>query len=151
MSRRCYAHPVNEAIPHHNQRRFTGSYWLFLALVAAVVAVLLFPAINADREGVPQIVRDTAIIHIALRQYRSEFGSLPAGDSLTISRALTGTNAKSRSFIEPRVQSLRGELLDPWGTPYRIYDSPDGVLVRSAGPNKRFDISSDHGFDDYIR
>jgi hypothetical protein len=109
------------------------------------------PAINAEREGVPQIVRDTATIHVAIRLYRSEFGTLPAGDSLAISRALTGANPKSIIFIELRAQSPQGELLDPWGTPYRIYYSADEVLVRSAGPNKRFEISSDKAFDDYIR
>lgn len=142
---------MNEAIPHHEQRRFPRGFWLFLALVASVVAVLLFPVINADREEVPQIVLDTAAIHVALRQYRSEFGSLPAGDSLAISRALTGANPKGVIFIERRVESQQGDLLDPWGTPYVIYYAPEGFLVRSAGPNKRFDNSSEHGFDDYIR
>jgi hypothetical protein len=142
---------VNEVVPHATERRFTVSFWFLLALVTGVIAMLLFPAINGDREGVPQIARDTATIHVALRQYRSEFGTLPAGDSLSISRALTGDNPKGTVFIELRSNSPRGDLLDPWGTPYRIYYSADEVLVRSAGRNKHFEVSSDKGFDDYIR
>lgn len=142
---------MNEAVPHAAERRFTIGYWLLLALVVGVIATVLFPAINGDREGVPQIVRDTATIHVALRLYRSEFATLPTGGSLSISRALTGANPKGIVFIELRSNSPQGDLLDPWGTPYRIYYSADEVLIRSAGPNKRFEVSSDKDFDDYIR
>ena len=47
--------------------------------------------------------------------------------------------------------SPEGDLLDQWGTPYKVYFSGDEILVRSAGPNKQFDNSGDKHFDDYIR
>ena len=45
----------------------------------------------------------------------------------------------------------KGEYVDPWGTPLRIYFSDNGVLVRSAGPNRRFDDSTSMEFDDFVR
>ncbi len=47
--------------------------------------------------------------------------------------------------------NTKGEIIDPWGTPFRIYFSGDGVLIRSAGPNKRFDDSSVPNPDDIYR
>ena len=45
----------------------------------------------------------------------------------------------------------KGEFVDPWKTPLRIYFSDTGVLIRSAGPNRRFDDSSVLEADDFIR
>ena len=45
----------------------------------------------------------------------------------------------------------KGEIVDPWGSPLRIYFAGEGILVRSAGPNKRFDDSTAVAPDDYYR
>jgi hypothetical protein len=45
----------------------------------------------------------------------------------------------------------KGEFVDPWGTPMKIYFSDSGVLVRSAGPNRRFDDSNVQNADDYFK
>ncbi len=132
-------------------RRFTLGYWLVLAGVLLVAAFLFYPAIVADDEGVYRIDIETAAIHVALAQYKTEFGSFPTGDTLTICRSLTGTNPKGIRFIALRSVTLDGSFLDPWGTPYRIYYSSDWPLVRSAGPNKQFDPSSERKqTDDYF-
>ncbi len=87
-----------------------------------------------------------------MKQYKAKFGKCPIGDSHAVSLALTGNNPEHIVFIEfrPRQVGADGELLDLWGTPYRIYFSGDEFLVRSAGPNKRFDQGSSKGSDDYI-
>jgi hypothetical protein len=99
------------------------------------------------------IVADTDGILTALRQYKSQYGEYPAGDSRAIMRALQGQNPQKIVFFEsnPKHLSPDGNLLDPWGTPFKIYFTGNEILVRSAGLNKRFDDSGDKGFDDFIR
>lgn len=88
------------------------------------------------------------MIKIALLEYKTQFGAFPSGDSRAIVRALTGDNPKRMPFIG---MPPDGELLDPWGTPYRIY-SGDAPLIRSAGPDKLFDTGSGREkTDDYFR
>jgi hypothetical protein len=42
-------------------------------------------------------------------------------------------------------------MVDPWGTALRVYFSDSGVLIRSAGPNRRFDDGTVLDSDDIIR
>lgn len=142
---------MNESNPAPTERRFPLSYWLVLAGVLLVAAFFCYPGIVADDEGVYRIDAETAAIRAALAQYKTEFGSFPTGDSLAICRALSGNNPKGIHFIELRSVAPDGSLLDPWGTPYKIYYSGDWPLVRSAGPNKKFDASTKRKqTDDYF-
>ena len=101
--------------------------------------------------GVYRIDAETQAIRAALAQYNTEFGAFPSGDSHAICLALTGNNPKSIRFIELRSVAPDGDLLDPWGTPYKIYFSGDWPLVRSTGPNKQFDASTKRkATDDYF-
>ena len=86
----------------------------------------------------------------ALKAFQSEYGQLPSGKSGEIFDALRGNNPKKIVFVEYDASSTssRGEFLDPWGTPYRVYVSADTVLIRSAGPNKVFDAGT--ATDDYF-
>ena len=36
----------------------------------------------------------------------------------------------------------KGEIVDPWGTPFQFYFSHNEVLIRSAGPNKVWEDSA---------
>jgi hypothetical protein len=45
----------------------------------------------------------------------------------------------------------KGEFIDPYGTPLRVYFSDSGIMIRSAGPNKRFDDSNVEDCDDCFR
>lgn len=83
-------------------------------------------------------------LQAAMEAYRVECGRYPGGKPAEIFRALYGNNPGHITFWEPdpkRTQSS-GQLTDPWGTPHRI-DLADSehVVLRSAGPNRRFDDS----------
>ena len=89
----------------------------------------------------------------ALQQYKERMGAYPAGNNADVTKALSGNNARSLIILVGRHQDLneKGEFVDPWGTPLRIYFAGEGVLIRSAGPNKRFDDTSVHNSDDIYR
>lgn len=91
----------------------------------------------------------------ALQKYKEKVGTYPTGGNLEVSKALQGANNKNVIVIvgSARKNSIneKGEIVDPWGTPLRIYFSDTGVLIRSAGPNRRFDDSTVIDADDFIR
>jgi hypothetical protein len=96
---------------------------------------------------------DVDNLFAALQQYKERIGSYPVGNNAEVAAALLGKNPKNLIILVGRKKDLnsKGEILDPWGTPLRIYFSGEGVLVRSAGPNKRFDDSTVLNSDDYYR
>jgi hypothetical protein len=89
----------------------------------------------------------------ALQKYKERVGTYPVGGNAEVAKALNGANAKSVIVLVGRKTELneKGEFVDPWGTPLRVYFSDTGVLIRSAGPNRRFDDSSVMEADDFIR
>jgi len=102
-----------------------------------------------------QFNNDVEDLFTALQKYKERVGSYPAGGNLEVSKALQGANSKNVIVIvgSSRKNNLndKGEIVDPWGTPLRIYFSDTGVLIRSAGPNRRFDDSTAIDSDDFIR
>src|SRR6185436_13314911 len=96
---------------------------------------------------------ETSQIRTALQTYEAAFAAFPTGDSPAVFRALRGDNPQKIVFLQCRAESVSpdGGMLDPWGTPYKIYFSGKEPLIRSAGPNKQFDDSGRKAFDDYIR
>lgn len=89
----------------------------------------------------------------ALQQYKERMGTYPTGGNADVARALQGNNARGLIILVGRKQDIndKGEFVDPWGSPLRIYFAGDSVLIRSAGPNKRFDDSTVQNSDDYYR
>jgi|ERR1051325_5097218 hypothetical protein len=89
----------------------------------------------------------------ALQKYKERVGSYPVGGNLEVAKAMMGANPKNVIVIVGNKTDLneKGEFIDPWGTPLRIYFSDNGVLIRSAGPNRRFDDSTVIDADDFIR
>ncbi|HET7625130.1 MAG TPA: hypothetical protein VFM25_07685 [Verrucomicrobiae bacterium] len=89
----------------------------------------------------------------ALQKYKERVGSYPIGSNAEVAKALQGANPKNVIVIVGRKNEVndKGEFVDPWGTPLRIYFSDTGVLIRSAGPNRRFDDSTVLEADDFIR
>ena len=102
-----------------------------------------------------QFNNDVEDLFTALQKYKERVGSYPAGGNLEVSKALQGANSKNVIVIvgSSRKNNVndKGEIVDPWGTPLRIYFSDTGVLIRSAGPNRRFDDSTVIDADDFIR
>lgn len=96
---------------------------------------------------------DVENIFNALQKYKERVGSYPVGANAEVGKALNGSNAKGVTVIVGRKTKVndKGEFVDPWGTPLRIYFDDKGVLIRSAGANRRFDDSTVIDFDDFIR
>jgi len=102
-----------------------------------------------------QFNNDVEDLFTALQKYKERVGSYPTGGNLEVSKALQGNNSKNVIVIvgsaKKNALNEKGEIIDPWGTPLRIYFSDTGVLIRSAGPNRRFDDSTVMEADDFIR
>jgi hypothetical protein len=100
-----------------------------------------------------QVNEDAENLFIALQKYKEHVGTYPRGGNAEIARALKGQNPKNVIILVGRKSELneKGELVDPWTTPLRIYFTDIGVLVRSAGPNRRFDDSTTPESDDFFR
>jgi hypothetical protein len=96
---------------------------------------------------------DVESLFDGLQKYKEFVGSYPRGGNADIARALQGQNEKKVTVLVGRKLELngKGEYTDPWGNPLRIYFSDTSVLIRSAGPNGRFDESTAMEFDDFIR
>lgn len=96
---------------------------------------------------------DMENLFAGLQKYKEYVGSYPVGSNADVVKALKGANPKSVIILVGRKNELneKGEFVDPWGTPMRIYFSDVGVLVRSAGPNRRFDDTNVQQADDYFK
>lgn len=96
---------------------------------------------------------DVENLFVGFQQYKEHVGNYPRGSNSEIAKALLGHNPKKLIILVGRKNELnaKGEFVDPWGTPLRIYFSDLAVLIRSAGPNKRFDDTTVLNADDYIR
>jgi hypothetical protein len=96
---------------------------------------------------------DVENLFVGLQKYKEHVGAYPIGGNAEVAKALKGQNPKNIIILVGRKNELneKGEFVDPWGTPLRIYFSDNGILVRSAGPNKRFDDSTVMECDDFFR
>jgi hypothetical protein len=96
---------------------------------------------------------DIENLFVGLQKYKEYVGSYPMGSNAEIGRMLLGQNPKQVIILVGRRNEMnsQGEFVDPWGTPLKIYFSASGVLVRSAGPNRRFDDSNVINGDDVFR
>ncbi|HYG23962.1 MAG TPA: hypothetical protein VEH04_14355 [Verrucomicrobiae bacterium] len=96
---------------------------------------------------------DIENLFTSLQKYKERVGAYPIGGNAEVAKALQGNNPKNVIVIVGRKTDLneKGEFVDPWGTALRVYFSDTGVLIRSAGPNRRFDDSTVMEADDVIR
>ena len=145
---------MSEEPPSPNRSRLPLLISILLAVIAlGVVGALLPVGSRPIIDKVRLIDLEEGQIRAALDTYKATFGDFPAGDSSAVFRALRGENPRKIVFLQCRAESVSpdGSMLDPWGTPYKIYFSGKEPLIRSAGPNKQFDDSGRKQFDDYIR
>lgn len=96
---------------------------------------------------------DVENLFVGLQKYKERVGNYPVGGNAEVAKALQGDNSKNIIILVGRKTELneKGEYVDPWGTPLRIYFSQENILIRSAGANRRFDDSTVLEADDFIR
>jgi hypothetical protein len=90
----------------------------------------------------------------AFHKYKRVVGKYPQGSNAEIAKAIReGDNEKHLMIMAVKDSQLnaKGEIVDPWGTPLKIYFAQNEVLIRSAGPNKQFEDAKAPGCDDYFR
>lgn len=86
----------------------------------------------------PEMVMEN--LRTTFHSYQAMFGGNPVGTNPEITAALAGKNPKQAQFIRAdygmRVNA-RGELIDPWGTPYFFHQlSGTEMEIHSAGPDR---------------
>ena len=102
------------------------------------------PAANQGPAGTSSIDRNAAMtelfkVHQMILSYHTLMGQNPVGTNAEIMKAIMGGNAHQAMLGPPEGQTLngKGELLDPWGTPYFFHQlSGDHMEIRSAGPDR---------------
>lgn len=126
-------------------------------LLVALFAAVWYSATSLHRMKVnaraSKFNLDIDNLFTGLQTYKEHVGTYPVGSNAEVVKALKGKNPKNVIILVGQKTELndKGELVDPWGTALRLYFSDSSVLVRSAGPNKRFDDSSNLGSDDLFR
>ena len=97
---------------------------------------------------------DSDNLILGLQQYREFIGSYPTGNNAAIAKALLGRTDKKVLILAVRNKSDindKGEILDPWRTPFRFYFADNEVMIRSAGPNQVWEDSDVQTADDLYR
>jgi hypothetical protein len=80
------------------------------------------------------------MVQTMIRDYRLRLGENPVGTNDEITKALAGANSKGVRFLPAEGAHLnaKGELIDPWGTPYFFHQvSRTEMEIRSAGPDRK--------------
>ncbi|HEY5912689.1 MAG TPA: hypothetical protein VJA21_18975 [Verrucomicrobiae bacterium] len=96
---------------------------------------------------------DSDNLILGLQQYKEFVGTYPTGNNAAIAKALLGQTEKKVLILAVRRSDLndKGEIVDPWRTPYQFYFSHNEVLIRSAGPNAAWEDSAIPTADDLYR
>ena len=129
---------------------------IIVVLLAGIGAVWGWTAANKWTKDKPVRAFNAEVDNLfdAFHQYKTHVGSYPSGTPAEIAKALLeGNNPKKIIILAVKKAELnaKGEIVDPWGTPLKIYFANNEVLIRSAGPNKQFDDSKSGLIDDYYR
>ena len=126
----------------------------FLIFAVLMLPGLLQPPGDSKAANATEVKQLAHGLEEALLEYRRDFGKFPAGTAGEIVSALRGQNEKEKTYLElaPAAVNDHGEMLDPWGTPFRIgFDEKTHLpRIHSAGPNLIFEEKpSKHHGDDY--
>jgi len=134
----------------NNSRRRVVRWLIILGISALVLLLLILQAQQRKRLKIVQTHGTEASVLSAMKAYTTEYGYSIEGEPLEILRALRGDNRRRIIFFEAPVNRIndRGELVDPWNTPYRFDLSKlDSPRVWSCGPNRKDENGAD-GSDD---
>jgi hypothetical protein len=126
---------------------------LILVSVTGVFRVAQGWTLKKADERIAKFNTDCDNLILGLQQYREFVGSYPTGNNAAITKAMLGQTGKKVLILTVRRSDIndKGEIVDPWGTPYEFYFSTTEVLIRSAGPNKAFEDSAITTADDLYR
>lgn len=128
-----------------------------IAIVLGIAGVLWVAKAWTPRRVDPKLLKfhtDADNLILGLQQYREFIGSYPTGNNITVAKALLGRTNKKVLILAVRNKSDindKGEILDPWRTPFRFYFAENEVMIRSAGPNKVWEDSDVPSADDLYR
>jgi hypothetical protein len=128
-------------------------------IVIALLGAGLWLYQQAARNRVdPQVVEfhhDADLLIKGLQEYRKFVGNYPSGGPVDIANALSGRGQTDKKFLlvtdRKETKNNKGEIVDPWGTPIQFYFAHNGVMLRSAGPDKAFEDSAVATSDDLYR
>jgi hypothetical protein len=124
-----------------------------LAIVGATYGWFAFKRWEANA-SVRSLNNEVDNLFEAFHKYKEIVGDYPRGDNAQIAKCIMeGNNEKKVYLLVVRKEQLnaKGEIVDPWGTPLKIYFGKSEVLIRSAGPNKSFEDRKAAFTDDYYR
>lgn len=127
---------------------------IVLVAVLACAGWMAKPYLSQKTDSkVAKFNEDAESLIVGLQQYKEFTGSYPAGSPAEISKALTGQSDKKVLILVTRKSELntKGEIVDPWGAPIKVYFNQDTILIRSAGPNRVFEDSQNPRTDDLYR
>jgi len=132
-------------------RKFIVAVGIITLLAGAGYVVKVWTNLRVQART-SKLNEDVENLFSALQKYKEHVGAYPVGGNAEVAKALKGQNPKNVIILVGRKNDLndKGEFVDRWGTALRIYFSDNGILVRSAGPNRRFDDSTTLECDDYF-
>ena len=133
-------------------KKFFVAVGVMTVLAGAIFLVKYFNTLRVQART-SELGADIDNLFAGLQQYKEHVGTYPVGGNAQVVKALQGQNPKNIIILVSRKARVneKGEFVDPWGTALKVYFADNNVLVRSAGPNRRFDDSTSVEFDDYIR
>src|SRR5687768_6133869 len=107
-----------------------------------------FPIAAALNAPGSTIGRDLEIVSQLFEAWQSNFPreGNPVGENAEITAALMGENRLEFALIPRghRAINENGELMDRWGTPFRLHQlSGSQMEIRSAGPDRKFATADD--------
>ena len=86
-------------------------------------------------------------VYRMITSYHTRMGENPVGTNAEITKALMGGNPLHATFTPDQnlpPLNAKGELIDPWGTPYFFHQlSGDDMEIHSAGPDKIMGTADD--------
>jgi hypothetical protein len=119
----------------------------FLGALLFGAATFFAPTSRGPHEpGILKTSVTRSALKTACKSFLVEYKMFPSGDNATITAALRGANPRRVIFIELNSRDVNsvGEVVDPWGTPYRFtMENGQPPLIRSAGPDRAFDTKDD--------
>jgi hypothetical protein len=118
-----------------------------VVVILAVLAGILIPTvIHCGPSAGSSITRvEMNQAGIALQIYHQEYGQLPSEtDNAMLVQILEGDNPRKLSFYSlDHKRSKTGEFIDGWGRPLLFKPNTTGLLIRSAGKDRRYYTKDD--------